>query len=40
MKSTFLQLGIQREFPQLVENPMHCLDVAFALILGVDEDII
>ena len=40
MKSTFFYVGIQREFPQLVENPTHCLDVAFALILAVDEDII
>ena len=40
MKSTFLQVGIQQEFPQLVENSMYCLDVAFALILDVDENII
>ena len=40
MKSTFLQVGIQKEFPQLVENATYCLDVAFALILGVDENII
>ena len=40
MKSTFLQVDIQQEFPQLVKNPMHCLDVAFALIFGIDKDII
>ena len=33
-------MGIQQKFAQLVENSMHCLDVAFALIFGVDEDII
>ena len=40
MKSTFLQIGIQQEFPQLVKNPAYCLDVAFALIFGIDKDII
>ena len=40
IKSTFLQIVIQQEFAQLVENPTYDLDVAFALILGVDEDII
>ena len=40
MKSTFFQIGIQREFAQQVENLTHCLDMAFALIFGVDEDII
>ena len=40
MKSTFLQIGIQQEFAQLLENPTYCLDMAFALIFGVDEDII
>ena len=40
MKSTFLQIYIKREFPQLVEDPMYCLDVAFSLVFGIDEDII
>ena len=40
MKLTFLQIGIQQEFLQLVKNPACYLDVAFALIFGVDEDII
>ena len=40
MKLTFLQIGIQQEFPQLVKNPMHCLDMAFSLIFDVDKDII
>ena len=40
MKSTFLQIGIQREFPQLIKNPAHCLDVTFALIFSIDENII
>ena len=39
IKLTFLQIGIQQEFPQLVENPTYCLDVVF-LVFGVDEDII
>ena len=40
MKSTFLQISIQRKFPQLVKNPTHYLDVVFSLVFGVDEDII
>ena len=40
MKLTFLQIGIQQEFAQLVKNLTYCLDMAFALIFGVDEDII
>ena len=40
MKLTFLQIGIQWKFAQLVKNPTHCLDLAFALIFGLDEDII
>ena len=40
MKMTFLQIGIQREFPQLVENPAYCLDMPFTLIFSVDENII
>ena len=40
MKLTFFQISIQQEFPQLVENPAYCLDVAFALIFGIDKNII
>ena len=40
MKSIFLQIGIQQEFPQLVENSAYILDMAFALIFSVDGDII
>ena len=40
MKSTFLQIGIQREFPQLVEDLIHRLDMAFSFVLNVNEDII
>ena len=40
MKSTFFQISIQREFLQLVKDPMHYLDVVFSLVLGIDKDII
>ena len=40
MKSTFFQIGIQQKFPQLVKNQMYCLDVAFSLVFGINEDII
>ena len=40
MKLTFLQIGIQRKFFQLVENLTYCLDVAFSLVFDVDGDII
>ena len=40
MKSTFFQIGIERKFLQLIKNPMYYLDMAFAFIFGVDEDII
>ena len=40
MELTFLQIGIQQEFLQLVKNPTYCLDVAFSLVFSVDENII
>ena len=40
MKSTFLQIGIQREFPQLVKNPMYYFDMAFFLVFGIGENTI
>ena len=40
MKLTFLQIGIQREFPQLVDNPTYYLNITFSLVFGVDENII
>ena len=40
MKLTFFQIYIQREFLQLIKDPTYCLDVAFPLVFGIDEDII
>ena len=40
IKSSFLQIDIQKKFVQLVEDLMYCLDVAFSLVFSVDEDII
>ena len=40
MKSTCLQIGIQREFLQLIKNPIYCFNVAFSFVFGIDEDII
>ena len=40
MKVTFLQVGIQREFFQIVKDLTHCLDMAFFFVLSVDKNII
>ncbi len=40
MKMAVLEVGIQLVLPQLVQHPLNGLDMLFALVLSVDEDVI
>ncbi len=40
MKTALYEVGIQWVLPQLVQHPSNSLDVLFAFILSIDEDVI
>ena len=40
MKSTLLQVGIQRELLELFQNPPYGCDVTISVIISVDEDVV
>ena len=40
MKPTFLQVGEEEIFPELVQNPAYGLNVRLARVFGVDHDVI
>ena len=40
MKSVLLQVGKQRELPELLQHPLYDQDVSRSVIISVDEDIV
>ena len=40
MKPTLLQVGKQRELPELFQHPLYGCDVSISVIISVDQDVI